>query len=366
MPTFPSLSQLRWSRARAHSRLYCGLALNVIWMLGLSFLFGLFKDGVVSATSNGTDTRIPNVEFNTMLFYPLAIVFVLLTMGGTYFMRTSVLKVHVARSTIAVVGFHTLDLITDVGFFFEALNSKEFEQQYESAYQVQVVCIASLVLSLLVWFVRTFAMEFLGVGATGFKPMAFYEAETAEARAKEVRKHRYLAFFGLAIEDAPMLVCQCIYISAMGFRADADSALVIVSPLITAASLFYFLLLRLPDAVGDKQWLELSGASKGFVNGHYKRNGEECSKPQYRKVDPVTAKPMLKDGKEIKIFFGDTAAAGWGTWRLAHQQGGSLVSFYKHTDKAAQFPPTDGWVILKEARTNKDKGDYQAPTLRYL
>ena len=57
------------------------------------------------------------------------------------------------------VGFHALDFITDVGFFFEDLNSKEFEQQYESACQVQVVCIVSLVLSLLVWFVRTFATE---------------------------------------------------------------------------------------------------------------------------------------------------------------------------------------------------------------
>ena len=69
MPPFPSLSQLRWSRARAYSRLYGGLVLNVIWMQGLSLLLALFKDGVVSATSDGTDTRIPNVEFNTLLFY---------------------------------------------------------------------------------------------------------------------------------------------------------------------------------------------------------------------------------------------------------------------------------------------------------
>ena len=60
-----------------------------------------------------------------------------------------------------------------------------------------------------------------------------------------------------AIEDVPisMLVCQCIYISTVGLKADADSALVIVSPLITAVSLFYFLFLRLPEAL---QVLELN------------------------------------------------------------------------------------------------------------
>ena len=45
-----------------------------------------------------------------------------------------------------------------------------------------------------------------------------------------------------------MLVCQSIYINDIGFDANADSALVIISPLITAASLFYLLLLRLPTS----------------------------------------------------------------------------------------------------------------------
>ena len=32
---------------------------------------------------------------------------------------------------------------------------------------------------------------------------------------------------------------------------------------------------------------------------------------------------------------------------------------YKHTDKAAEFPPTDGWV-------KGNDGEDPAPTLRYL
>ena len=114
---------------------------------------------------------------------------------------------------------------------------------------MQVVCLISLSLATLLFFVRTVGMEWLGIGATGDEGYLF--SENPDARKKEVRNQRNLAIVGLAIEDLPMFICQCIYVGQVGF--EADSVLVVLSPLVTVANMLYFLLLRLPEAMDDNE-----------------------------------------------------------------------------------------------------------------
>ena len=78
---------------------------------------------LAAASSDATDDRLPNVEF--VNFYPLGGLVALFVMGDTYVTCTGFdfVKTYVMLTTIAVVAFHILDLVTDWGFlnFFEAL-----------------------------------------------------------------------------------------------------------------------------------------------------------------------------------------------------------------------------------------------------
>ena len=235
-----------------------------------------------------------------------------IVVGGTHVSRNVVQEKHINQFQLAVVFLHTFDVMTDTTFFLIALKSKSFEESYEgSAEALQTVCLTSIVFSVCVWVARVVVMQFFGVGASGFSGNILPDEDAKAARIKEIKYERLAAAVSMVVEDVPMLVVQSIYLDAVGLSLGAetwDDVLVIVSPIVTVASLLYTFFVGFPDTVAmDDEagypgaLFEITEAGSEEVVGQYKLQKVNADTTFYVKIDERGQK--VKEGRDpIEIF----------------------------------------------------------------
>lgn len=101
-------------------------------------------------------------------YYSLLVIIPLATAGAAVVSRNYVQARRIPLFNVCVVGFHTLDVMTDTGFYLVALTTSQFQCAYGDGHgALQYFCLCSIIMSMLIWIGRSFLMEIVGVGATG-------------------------------------------------------------------------------------------------------------------------------------------------------------------------------------------------------
>ena len=133
---------------------------------------------------HGNTTHAPacggDDDYDAETYYSCLALVPSLMVGATVLSRNYLQKDKRAPMiNVAMVWFHTLDVMTDAAFYTVALTSQRFECLYgDYASVLQTVCLASIMLSALIWFARSCVMELLGVGATGLSDKSLNENKT--------------------------------------------------------------------------------------------------------------------------------------------------------------------------------------------